>query len=201
MPPQWNLAIDFFQHRIGVFGALHGREHVTWGYGTHSYLGREFQSHGSSQLNHSCLGRIVIGLVGLADNSIGRSGLQNDSTVVFPHMPCSCLGHVEDAGQVHCDDFVPLSGSDFKKIVANADARIVDQRIDLAEAGMLREDAYDLVQSHAMRAWKDDLSFREEVARDPKIAKLLGPKRLARTFDYSRQLTNVDAILKRVLGS
>jgi len=72
--------------------------------------------------------------------------------------------------------------------------------LDLAEAGMLREDAYHLVQTHAMRAWKDDLSFRDEVARDPTIAKLLGPKKLARTFDYSRQLTNVDAIFKRVLG-
>jgi adenylosuccinate lyase len=73
--------------------------------------------------------------------------------------------------------------------------------LDLAEAGMLREDAYQLVQSHAMRAWKNDLSFRDEVARDPKIAKLLSPKILARTFDYSRQLTNVDAIFKRVLES
>ena len=73
--------------------------------------------------------------------------------------------------------------------------------LDLAEAGMLREDAYKLVQSHAMRAWKDDLSFRDEVARDPKIAKLLSPKKLDRTFDYSRQLVNVDAIFKRVLGS
>ena len=73
--------------------------------------------------------------------------------------------------------------------------------LDLAEAGMLREDAYKLVQTHAMRAWKDDLNFRDEVARDPKIAKLLSPKKLARTFDYSRQLTNVDAIFKRVLGS
>jgi adenylosuccinate lyase len=72
--------------------------------------------------------------------------------------------------------------------------------LDLAEAGMMREDAYHLVQSHAMRAWKDDLSFRDEVSRDPTIAKLLGPKKLARTFDYSRQLTNVDAIFKRVLG-
>ena len=72
--------------------------------------------------------------------------------------------------------------------------------LDLAEAGMLREAAYELVQLHAMRAWKDDLSFRDEVARDPKIAKLLSPKKLARTFDYSRQLTNVDAIFKRVLG-
>ena len=73
--------------------------------------------------------------------------------------------------------------------------------LDLAEAGMLRENAYELVQSHAMRAWKDDLSFRDEVSRDPKIAKLLSPKKLARTFDYSRQLANVDAIFKRVLGS
>jgi adenylosuccinate lyase len=73
--------------------------------------------------------------------------------------------------------------------------------LDLAEAGMLREAAYELVQSHAMHAWKDDMSFRDEVARDPKIAKLLSTKKLARTFDYSRQLTNVDAIFKRVLGS
>ena len=72
--------------------------------------------------------------------------------------------------------------------------------LDLAEAGMLREEAYRLVQSHAMRAWKEDLNFRDEVSRDPKIAKLLSPKKLARTFDYSRQSANVDAIFKRVLG-
>jgi adenylosuccinate lyase len=72
--------------------------------------------------------------------------------------------------------------------------------LDLAEAGMLREEAYRLVQGHAMRAWKEDLNFREEVARDPAIAKLLSPEKLAKTFDYSRQLGNVDAIFKRVLG-
>jgi adenylosuccinate lyase len=72
--------------------------------------------------------------------------------------------------------------------------------LDLAEAGMLREDAYKLVQSLAMRAWKEDLVFRDEVARDQAITKLLSPKKLARTFDYARQLSNVDAIFKRVLG-
>ncbi len=72
--------------------------------------------------------------------------------------------------------------------------------LDLAEAGMLREDAYRLVQSHAMRSWKEDLVFRDEVAKDPKIAKLLTPEKLAQTFDYTRQLGNVDAIFKRVLG-
>ncbi len=72
--------------------------------------------------------------------------------------------------------------------------------LDLAEAGMLREDAYRLVQSHAMRAWKEDLNFREEIARDPAITKLLSPEKLARTFDYTRQLGNVDAIFRRVVG-
>jgi adenylosuccinate lyase len=72
--------------------------------------------------------------------------------------------------------------------------------LDLAEAGMLREDAYRLVQAHAMRAWKEDLTFREEVARDPAIANLLSPEKLDQTFDYTRQLGNVDAIFKRVLG-
>ena len=72
--------------------------------------------------------------------------------------------------------------------------------LDLAEAGMLREDAYRLVQSHAMRSWKDDLVFRDEVGRDEKITSLLTPEKLEKTFDYTRQLGNVDAIFKRVLG-
>ncbi|HEY1804321.1 MAG TPA: adenylosuccinate lyase [Terracidiphilus sp.] len=71
--------------------------------------------------------------------------------------------------------------------------------LDLAEAGMLREDAYKLVQSHAMRAWKEDLNFRDEVSREPAITKLLSPDKLAKTFDYTRQLGNVDAIFERVL--
>jgi adenylosuccinate lyase len=72
--------------------------------------------------------------------------------------------------------------------------------LDLAEAGMLREDAYRLVQAHAMQSWKEDLIFRDEVAKDAKISGLLSPEKLAMTFDYTRQLGNVDAIFKRVLG-
>jgi adenylosuccinate lyase len=72
--------------------------------------------------------------------------------------------------------------------------------LDLAEVGMLREDAYRLVQAHAMKAWKEDLVFRDEVAKDPAITTLLSPGKLEETFDYARQLGNVDAIFKRVLG-
>ena len=73
--------------------------------------------------------------------------------------------------------------------------------LDLAEAGMLREDAYRLVQSHAMKAWKEDLVFRDEVAEDSAITALLSPEKLEKTFDYTRQLGNVDAIFDRVLKS
>jgi adenylosuccinate lyase len=73
--------------------------------------------------------------------------------------------------------------------------------LDLAEAGMMREDAYRLVQSHAMRAWKEDLVFRDEVAKDPAISGLLSPEHLTKTFDMTRQLGNVDAIFARVLGA
>ncbi len=72
--------------------------------------------------------------------------------------------------------------------------------LDLAEAGMMREDAYRLVQGHAMRAWKDDLVFRDEIERDPAITALLSKEKLERSFDSMRQLGNVDAIFRRVLG-
>lgn len=73
--------------------------------------------------------------------------------------------------------------------------------LDLAESGMLREDAYRLVQRHAMNAWNNDLIFREMVAQDPEISSRLSAKKLARTFDLNRQLGNVDAIFERVLGA
>jgi adenylosuccinate lyase len=71
--------------------------------------------------------------------------------------------------------------------------------LELASAGMSREDAYRLVQSHAMRAWQDDLNFREQISNDPEITMLLSPEKLAQAFDYRRQLRNVDAIFVRVL--
>jgi adenylosuccinate lyase len=73
--------------------------------------------------------------------------------------------------------------------------------LDLAEAGMLREDAYRLVQTHAMRAWKEDLVFRDEIAKEAEITAMLSPEKLANTFDYTRQLGNVDSIFERVLNS
>ncbi|HTH52477.1 MAG TPA: adenylosuccinate lyase [Edaphobacter sp.] len=71
--------------------------------------------------------------------------------------------------------------------------------LDLAESGMSREDAYRLVQGHAMNSWKNELVFRDEIAKVPEITARLTPEKLAHAFDYKRQLSNVNAIFERVL--
>jgi adenylosuccinate lyase len=73
--------------------------------------------------------------------------------------------------------------------------------LDLAAAGMLREDAYRLVQSYAMRAWEEEGNFRAAVEADPAISRVLSPQKLAGTFSLERQLRHVDAIFRRVFGS
>jgi adenylosuccinate lyase len=73
--------------------------------------------------------------------------------------------------------------------------------LDLAEHGMAREDAYRLVQKHAMRAWKEDLNFRELVMKDPDITSRVPAKQIEQAFDLKRQLRNVDKIFGRVFGN
>ncbi len=70
--------------------------------------------------------------------------------------------------------------------------------LDLAAAGMLREEAYKLVQSHAMQAWETDGDFRAAIEADREITKFLPPSQLANSFSVSRQLANVDTIFLRV---
>ena len=70
--------------------------------------------------------------------------------------------------------------------------------LDLAAAGMLREEAYRLVQSHAMQSWETDGDFRAAVTSDAGIQRYLTPDRLAESFSVSRQLANIDRIFQRV---
>ncbi len=72
--------------------------------------------------------------------------------------------------------------------------------LDLAAAGMLREQAYALVQRHAMEAWDNEGDFRAAIEADPEIARLLSKEKLAETFSVERQLRHVGAIFKRVFG-
>jgi adenylosuccinate lyase len=70
--------------------------------------------------------------------------------------------------------------------------------LDLVESGVSREDAYRLVQNHAMRAWKEDLDFHEMVLNDAEITGRVPRAKIERAFDLKRQLKNIDKIFARV---
>jgi adenylosuccinate lyase len=73
--------------------------------------------------------------------------------------------------------------------------------LDLAASGMLREQAYRLVQGYAMRAWETEGDFKAAVEADPEISRSLNADQLSRVFSLARQLDNVDTIFNRVFGS
>jgi len=70
--------------------------------------------------------------------------------------------------------------------------------LDLSAAGLLREEAYTLVQKHAMAAWETGGDFRATLQADPAITAHLSPEKLAESFSIQRQLSNVSAIFERV---
>ena len=70
--------------------------------------------------------------------------------------------------------------------------------LDLVEHGVSREDAYRMVQTHAMRAWKEDLNFRDLVLKDKEITRRVPRQQIERAFELKRQLHNIDAIFARV---
>jgi adenylosuccinate lyase len=70
--------------------------------------------------------------------------------------------------------------------------------LDLTAAGMLREDAYRLVQSHAMRAWGSDGDFRSSIESDREISSYLPLRKLEAVFSLDRHLAHVDQIFSRV---
>jgi adenylosuccinate lyase len=71
------------------------------------------------------------------------------------------------------------------------------QRVLLAlvESGLSRDDAYQLVQRSAMRAWDEELDFRELVRRDDEIASRVA---LDAVFDLSAYTRHVDTVFARL---
>src|SRR5580700_3598236 len=72
--------------------------------------------------------------------------------------------------------------------------------LDLAAAGMLREHAYRVVQTHAMRAWEADGDFQQAVEHDEEILSYLPIEQIKQAFSLDRHLQYVDGIFERVFG-
>jgi adenylosuccinate lyase len=65
----------------------------------------------------------------------------------------------------------------------------------LVDSGLARDDAYRLVQSHAMRAWEEERSFKELVFEDPAVASRVD---LDAVFDVDASVRHVDTVFDRL---
>ena len=74
---------------------------------------------------------------------------------------------------------------------------VYSQRVlhELIDAGMMREDAYAVVQRHALRVWEGDGELRELLAGDPEVP--LDAEQLEAAFDPAWYLRHVDEIYAR----
>ena len=76
---------------------------------------------------------------------------------------------------------------------------IYSQRVllKLTGSGLARQVAYELVQRHALRAWKERRPLLELLAADPAVTERLPPAELKACFDPTWYVRNVEAIFRR----
>jgi adenylosuccinate lyase len=69
----------------------------------------------------------------------------------------------------------------------------------LVDKGMSREDAYKLVQQHALAAFDGGAPLQERVIADPAVSKVMTKEEIGEVFSLARHLKEVDRIVDRAL--
>jgi len=69
----------------------------------------------------------------------------------------------------------------------------------LTRKGLSREDAYRLVQNCSLKAWQENLDFKELVSADPEITRHLSLREIESCFSIEPYLKKIDFIFERVL--
>jgi len=73
--------------------------------------------------------------------------------------------------------------------------------VALVEKGLSRDQAYDIVQRNAMKAWDtENLMFKDALLQDPEVMSYLSKEELDKIFDVDEFLKNIDYIYNRVFG-
>jgi adenylosuccinate lyase len=67
----------------------------------------------------------------------------------------------------------------------------------LVDAGMARDEAYDIVQAAAARAWDEGASFRQVLDGDERVRERIGG-RMDELFDPARAIRNLDVVFDRL---
>jgi adenylosuccinate lyase len=90
-----------------------------------------------------------------------------------------------------------VRGERMRRNVESSHGLYLSQRLLLAlvESGLSRDEAYRLVQRHALRAWDEEQDFRELVSADREIA---GRVDLAAVFDQSAYTRHVETVFERL---
>jgi adenylosuccinate lyase len=70
--------------------------------------------------------------------------------------------------------------------------------LELARRGVSREQAYELVQRNAMRAFHEQRDFKALLLGDADVVSVLPPAEIEKAFDLDEQLQHVDHIFGRV---
>lgn len=69
----------------------------------------------------------------------------------------------------------------------------------LAKKGMKREDAYRIVQTHAMKVWEGGReNFEDLIRKDSEIQKILDENDMEEIFDLKKNVKHVDAVFARL---
>jgi adenylosuccinate lyase len=114
-----------------------------------------------------------------------------DSTLALDYMLHKFI-EVIDGLVVHPDNMLAN--------MAKTKGLIFSQRVLLAlmAKGLARSQAYDIVQRCAMKTWKGQKSFRDNLLQDSQLLKHLNPKELDKIFDLDYYLRHVDKIFHNV---
>ncbi len=114
-----------------------------------------------------------------------------DATIALDYMLAKMLGIIER---------MVVYPENMMRNLNGTHGLIFSQQVLLAltKKGMLREDAYRIVQGHAMRVWKERVELKDLFLEDPEVMELLSEDELNHCFDVQASLKNVDLIFERL---
>jgi adenylosuccinate lyase len=71
--------------------------------------------------------------------------------------------------------------------------------LELTSVGFTREQAYSIVQKHAMHSWNNGTSFYDNISNDRKINRKLPVNKLKKIFNFNYHTKKINIIFKRSL--
>lgn len=114
-----------------------------------------------------------------------------DSTILIDYMLNQFSGLIDN---------LVINEDNIRKNLELTNGLVFSQTVllKLIEKKMKREQAYKIVQTVAMKCWKEKISFLKLLKEDREVVKYLSEKELGEIFNYDKSKKNVDFIFRRV---